>query len=128
MTGQQYPIAPAAPHYHGGPVQGGPPPPPPPPPPPAQPSPRSRPGSSSSVPANSSAKYRELMPAPVPPHRAGQQSNGQGLKTITWDYREQLKDTAAPEAPPSHGPTTIRGWNHVKKPRVSASKAGEEGN
>ncbi len=123
MSGQPFQMGPAAPHYHGGPGQGA-----PPPLPPAQPSPRSRPGSSSSVPANSSAKYRELMPAPVPPHRAGQQSNGQGLKTITWDYREQLKDTAAPEAPPSHGPTTIRGWNHVKKPRVPASKAGEEGN
>lgn len=103
---------------------------------PATPSPRSRPGSSSAAAASSSAaatgpgagKYRKLEPAPTPPHRMGYAGNGQELRTVQFDYREQIKDYSAKEAPPRHGPTHIRGWTHnnqsnIKKSSSSASSS-----
>ncbi|KAK3692096.1 hypothetical protein B0T22DRAFT_396825, partial [Podospora appendiculata] len=76
---------------------------------PASPSPRSRPGSSS---ASSALKYRTLQPAPTPPHRQGYSGSGAELRTVQFDYRESIKDYAAVEPPPRHGPTNIRGWSH----------------
>ncbi|KAK3333395.1 hypothetical protein B0T19DRAFT_440153 [Cercophora scortea] len=93
---------------------------------PASPSPRSRPGSSS---ASSALKYRTLQPAPTPPHRQGYSGNGTELRTVQFDYRESIKDYAAVEPPPRHGPTNIRGWSHnnnsnIKKSRPSAKGDG----
>jgi hypothetical protein len=31
---------------------------------------------------------------------------------VQYDYRENIKDYQAVEAPPRSGPTTIRGWTH----------------
>ena len=91
---------------------------------PATPSPRSRPGSSS---ASSSAKYRKLEPAPTPPHRMGYPGNGQELRTVQFDYREQIKDYTAMEAPPRHGPTHIRGWTHNNQSNIKKSRPSSKG-
>ncbi|KAM7223829.1 hypothetical protein V8F06_000845 [Rhypophila decipiens] len=82
----------------------------------ATPSPRSRPGSSSN-------KYRKLEPAPTPPHRMGYPGSGQELRTVQFDYREQIKDYSAKEAPPRHGPTHIRGWTHNNQSNIKKSSS-----
>ncbi|KAK4158415.1 hypothetical protein C8A00DRAFT_10898 [Chaetomidium leptoderma] len=94
------------------------------------PAPRSRPGSSSA--ANNSAassKYRKLEPAPTPPHRLSYSGSGQELRTVQFDYREAIRDYAAVEAPPRHGPTQIRGWTHnnIKKTTRPAPAGGGGG-
>ncbi|KAK4192083.1 hypothetical protein QBC35DRAFT_374403 [Podospora australis] len=97
----------------------------------SQPSPHSRPGSSSaSIPApvggsaTASSKYRKLEPAPTPPHRMTYTANGTELRTVPFDYREAIKDYSAVEAPPRHGPTQIRGWTHnnIRKARPSSAR------
>ncbi|KAM7202128.1 hypothetical protein V8F20_004582 [Naviculisporaceae sp. PSN 640] len=89
----------------------------------ATPSPRSRPGSSSAASSSAAAKYRKLEPAPTPPHRMGYPGNGQELRTVQFDYREQIKDYSAKEAPPRHGPTHIRGWTHNNQSNIKKSSS-----
>lgn len=83
---------------------------------------RGQPGSS----GNSKQQYRKLEPAPTPPTRSRPPANQpRELRTVQFDYRESIKDYAANEAPPSHGPNQIRGWSHqnLKSKRHSTSKA-----
>jgi hypothetical protein len=83
---------------------------------------RGQPGSS----GNSKQQYRKLEPAPTPPTRSRPPaSQPRELRTVQFDYRESIKDYAANEAPPSHGPNQIRGWSHqnLKSKRHSTSKA-----
>jgi hypothetical protein len=88
----------------------------------AAPASRSRPGSSSAANAAAASKYRKLEPAPTPPHRLSYSGNGQELRTVQFDYREAIKDYSAVEAPPSHGPTQIRGWTHNNIRKVTTTR------
>lgn len=72
-------------------------------------------------PGSSSRPYRKLEPAPAQaankPRPGAQRPE---LRTVQFDYREGIKDYTPLEAPPSHGPSAIRGWSHQnlnKQPR-----------
>lgn len=69
---------------------------------------RHRASHSGSGPPGSAAqnnKYRQLQPAPIPPHRNW--SSKPELKTIPYDHKAPDGNTAQL---PNSGPTTIRGW------------------
>ncbi|KAH6671509.1 hypothetical protein F5X68DRAFT_42740 [Plectosphaerella plurivora] len=70
--------------------------------------PRGKPGSASSTPNN--GKYRELAPAPLPPHRQGQ-NQSQELRTINYVPGDNIKDYTPTEQLPARGPQTVRSWN-----------------
>lgn len=55
--------------------------------------------------AAQNSKYRQLQPAPIPPHRNW--SSKPELKTIPYDHKDPGGNTAQL---PNSGPTTIRGW------------------
>lgn len=74
-------------------------------------------------PGSSSRPYRKLEPAPAQQAnkpRAGAQRPE--LRTVQFDYREGIKDYVPIEAPPVHGPSSIRGWSHQNLKQRRASK------
>lgn len=88
--------------------------------------PRSRAGSGSSTPsAPGNSKYPKLAPAPLPAHRVGW-PQGPELRTVQYDYKENIKDYAPTEPPPRRGPVQIRGWN-INNNRIQRQKAEENG-
>ncbi|UQC78179.1 uncharacterized protein CLUP02_03655 [Colletotrichum lupini] len=92
---------------------------------PGEPS-RSRAGSGSSTPsAQGNSKYPKLAPAPLPAHRVGW-PQGPELRTVQYDYKENIKDYAPTEPPPRRGPVQIRGWN-INNNRIQRQKTDENG-
>lgn len=71
--------------------------------------PRGKPGSASSTP-NAKQIYRELAPAPLPPHRQGQ-NQAQELRTINYIPGDNIKDYTPTEQLPARGPQMVRSWN-----------------
>jgi hypothetical protein len=71
--------------------------------------PRGKPGSATSTP-NNSKTYRELAPAPLPPHRQGQ-NQAQELRTINYIPGDNIKDYTPTEQLPARGPQMVRSWN-----------------
>ncbi|KAK1691236.1 hypothetical protein BDP55DRAFT_258653 [Colletotrichum godetiae] len=87
---------------------------------------RSRAGSGSSTPsAQGNSKYPKLAPAPLPAHRVGW-PQGPELRTVQYDYKENIKDYAPTEPPPRRGPVQIRGWN-INNNRIQRQKTDENG-
>lgn len=88
------------------------------------PAPRQRqPSLTSTSSSAAGGKYRKLEPAPTPTTRSraaaapappppAQPAPRPELRTVQFDYREGIKDYTPVEAPPSHGPSSIRGWSH----------------
>ncbi|KAK2004829.1 hypothetical protein LX36DRAFT_676653 [Colletotrichum falcatum] len=92
---------------------------------PGEPS-RSRAGSGSSTPsAPGNSKYPKLAPAPLPAHRVGW-PQGPELRTVQYDYKENIKDYSPTEPPPRRGPVQIRGWN-INNNRIQRQKTEENG-
>jgi hypothetical protein len=57
--------------------------------------------------------YRIQEPSPTSAARIRQMHNQPGqLRIIQFDYQENIKHLEAAAAPPSHGPSIIRGWSH----------------
>ncbi|KAK3940370.1 hypothetical protein QBC46DRAFT_261079 [Diplogelasinospora grovesii] len=124
---QMRPYSMSPPEYHNVPkplLAPGPPPPPPPPPagPPLMPETFTR---QTQSPRSKTRPLRKIEPAPTGPNRSGNGGNGRELKTIHFDYRKDFGDHFT-EAPPKHGPTTIRGWsiNKMSKPRQPRTGGG----
>lgn len=65
-------------------------------------------------------QYRQLQPAPIPPHRNW--SSKPELKTIAYDHKDPGGNTAPL---PSSGPTQIRGWqvNPQSRREINAQRA-----
>ncbi|KAL0931773.1 uncharacterized protein CTRU02_212726 [Colletotrichum truncatum] len=93
---------------------------------PNDPASNSRAGSGSSTP-NSAAnsRYPKLAPAPIPPHRVGWPT-GPELRTVQYDYKENIKDYAPTEPPPRRGPVQIRGWN-INNNKIQRQRAEDNG-
>ncbi|CCF38222.1 hypothetical protein CH063_09364 [Colletotrichum higginsianum] len=87
---------------------------------------RSRAGSGSSTPSGpGNSKYPKLAPAPLPAHRVGW-PQGPELRTVQYDYKENIKDYSPTEPPPRRGPVQIRGWN-INNNRIQRQKTEENG-
>ncbi|KAB5570373.1 hypothetical protein GE09DRAFT_1217814 [Coniochaeta sp. 2T2.1] len=72
---------------------------------PMAPMPRGQPG-------NNNRSYRKLEPAPPQqPKPTGARAQRPELRTVPFDYGS-IKDYVPVEAPPSHGPPSVRGWSH----------------
>ncbi|KAJ0375356.1 hypothetical protein COL26b_006412 [Colletotrichum chrysophilum] len=94
---------------------------------PNEPPPRSRAGSGSSTPSSAgpNSRYPKLAPAPIPPHRVGWPT-GPELRTVQYDYKENIKDYAPTEPPPRRAPIQIRGWN-INNNKIQRQRAEENG-
>lgn len=85
---------------------------------------RGGPGSASSTPNNKI--YRELAPAPLPPHRQGH-SQSQELRTINYVPGDNIKDYTPTEQLPARGPQMVRSWNqysHKNKLNMGQDRRG----
>ncbi|TDZ60699.1 hypothetical protein CTRI78_v004764 [Colletotrichum trifolii] len=93
---------------------------------PNEPHTRSRAGSGSSTPNSAaSARYPKLAPAPLPAHRVGW-PQGPELRTVQYDYKENIKDYAPTEPPPRRAPIQIRGWN-INNNKIQRQRPDENG-